>query len=166
MKASARIFNLLTVLVLGMTAMACLCAGVTFAYPQVFFNPLKPPDDALPALVPTVPTEAASATPIKYPTLAPVWTATPASTTTAAEAATSTPPLASSATETPSNNPTATHTPFPTPVGPTVTLTPTDLPTRTPTRRPPTDTPTHEAYPGPPTDTPVAIDTTVPTAYP
>jgi hypothetical protein len=158
MKASARIFNLLTVLVLGMTVMACLCAGVTFAYPQVFFNPLKPQDYALPALVPTVPTEAASATPLKLPTLPPTWTAT--------AAATSTPPVTSSATETPSNNPTATNTPFPTPVGPTVTLSPTDLPTRTPTRRPPTDTPTREAYPGLPTDTPVAIDTTVPTAYP
>ena len=83
MKASAQLFNLFTVLVIGMTAMACLCAGVTFANPQIFFNPLKPHDDALPLLVPTEPTSTPVTPPVSFPTVPPVGTATPAATVTA-----------------------------------------------------------------------------------
>ena len=162
MKASAQLFNLLTVLVIGMTAMACLCAGVTFANPQIFFNPLKPHDDALPLLVPTEPTSTPVTPPVSFPTVPPVGTATPAATVTADAPATLAPSATVASTDT---GPTATHTPFPSPVGPTETSVPTEPPTRTPTRRPPAATATNPDYPGLPTDTTPAASGT-PGAYP
>src|SRR5579859_4288736 len=80
MKSSGRLYNLLTVVVLGMTALSCLAAAATFANPQIAFNPFKPQDDSLPALLPTVPTAGPTNTPITYPTYAPTWTASPAPT--------------------------------------------------------------------------------------
>jgi hypothetical protein len=154
----AGLFNLLTVLVLGVTLLFCLFAGVTFVNPQIFFNPLKPNND-LPALLPTVPTPVPTASPVKHPTLPPVWTATPAASNTAA--ATSTRVVTATATA----GPTATHTPFPTAVGPTATLTPSALPASTATLKPPRPTATEGSYPGEGTATPPGA-TDTPVGYP
>ena len=142
MKGSARIYNLLSTLVMGLTVFVCLAMAVIFANPNVPFNPFKPasPDD-LPALVVTV---------------APAPTALPGSTLRAPAAATKTEPPPS-ATMPSADTPTV--TPFPSPVGPTDTNTPTDIPTQTSTLPPPTASATRRSYPGaatepPPTDTP------------
>ena len=42
MKVSAGLFNLLAVLLVGMTALVCVGTAVIFINPTVFFNPFKP----------------------------------------------------------------------------------------------------------------------------
>ena len=160
----AGLFNLLTVLVLGVTLLFCLCAGATFVNPQIFFNPLKPNND-LPALLPTVPAPAPTASPAKYPTLPPVWTATPARPALPAASDTSAAPSTRAVAATATAGPTATHTPFPTAVGPTATLTPSALPASTATLRPPRPTATQGSYPGEGTATPPGA-TDTPVGYP
>jgi hypothetical protein len=137
MKAPARLlFDLVTLFLLGITLVACLCAGAIFANPDVAFNPLKPAHVPTPLPFPTTVTAAPSPTRTASPTVAPTFTAT---------VPVATPSL-------PVITP-ATATPFPTPVGPTETLTPTEQPTWTATPRPPRATATLGNYPGAPTAT-------------
>jgi hypothetical protein len=152
MKSYGWLFNLLTVFVLGLTALFCLWSGLTFANPQFVLNPLKPPvGDDLPLVLPT---PAPFSSPTSLATLPPAPTATPLSaspTSTAADTATL---AATSIPESP------TVTPFPSPVGPTATLAPTDLPSRTPTVQPPPQTATSDFYPGGVTPVPPDITDT------
>jgi hypothetical protein len=144
MKASGCLWNALTVLMLGLTVLACAWVGLVFANPQGPLNPLKPPmlgadGTAEPEALGT-PTDV-----IEFPTLPPEWTAT----------------FTPSASPTSTPTPTRTDTPAPTetvdltPVGPTATQSETPQPTRTPTRTPrpvvPTSTPA--SYLGPATPT-------------
>ena len=164
MKAYGWLFNLLTVFVLGLTTLFCLWSGLTFANPQFILNPLKPQSDALPAILPT---SAPYVSPVPYPTLPPVWTATRAAT--ASPAVTATASASAAVTAMPAATVTSaatnTDTPFPSPVGPTTTQVPTDLPSRTPTLKPPRSTATSDFYPGGETATPPAV-TDTPVSYP
>ena len=157
MKATASLWNVLTVMLLGLTVMVCLCVGVTFANPYHPLNPLKPPlrpDQLTPAsfLGPT-------GTPVTFPTLPPEWTAVATSSPSPTRATTVAPPTSTQTEQPAAFGPAGTQTDFPTAVGPTSTLTPTDNPTRTPTRPAPTRTPTIGPYPGDSTGAP-------PTGYP
>jgi len=160
----AGLLNLLTVLVLGLTLLFCLAAGVTFANPQVFFNPLKPNTD-LPALLPTVPTPLPTASPTILPTLAPVLAATPGKPALPAATDTSVATATSLVVSTATPEVTETNTPFPSPVGPTATQTPSELPPPTATSQPPAATATQGSYPdlGTPTE---SGPTDTPAAYP
>ena len=145
MKAPARLlFDLVTLFLLGITVVACLCAGAIFANPDVAFNPLKPAHLSTALPFPTMVTAAPSPTRTAVPTLTATASPTVAPTFTATEIV-ATPSL-------PVITP-ATATPFPTPVGPTETLAPTDQPTLTATPRPPRATATPGNYPGAPTAT-------------
>jgi hypothetical protein len=161
MRATDRLWNVLTALLLGLTAVSCLCVGAVFANPAGLFNALAPA--TMPVLL-SAPTAAQFTTPVTFPTLPPEWTATasppPSVTPTRRVTATKAEPE-----NTQSLAPGATVTPFPTPIGPTITPTETELPTRTPTNtRPvPTRTPTQRSYPAAPTRVPV---TNTPAGYP
>ena len=146
MKAASRLYNLLAVLVAGLTVVACLGMAVIFADPGVFFNPFKPVRlDDVPAVVTGV-TPAATATPRNALSAPSGATASPSATTLPADpTATATAPIGPTE---------ATLTPFPSPVGPTETIPPTEVPAKTATLRPPTPSATHESYPIRPTDVP------------
>ena len=75
--------NRLTIILAALTVLSCLCALVTFINPHVFFNLLEPSRVA-PHALPTI-----TPSPLRYPTLPPEWTSTPALT---AAPATGTPP--------------------------------------------------------------------------
>ena len=147
MRSRARLYNLLTALVAGMTVLVAMAMAAIFIDPNVFFNPFKPASVGdIPVLLTAIPT---------------VPTATPADTLRApSPAKTATPTLPASATAPEGGTGVATFTPFPSPVGPTGTTTPTEIPTQTPTLRPPTPSATRQSYPVGPTDTPQS------TAYP
>ena len=113
-----RVVELLTILVVIVILLTCLCYATIYFNPTVTFNPF-PPD------TPTVP---ATDTPTVTPTLPATWTPTSTPSTTP----TPTPTL----TNTPTNTPTPTRTNTPTP---TFTWTPTPIP-------PPTNTPMPPPY--------------------
>ena len=134
MKGSARLYNLLASLVMGLTLFVCLGMSMIFVDPGVFFNPFKPvSSDNGPVLVNTV---------------APAPTALPVSTLRAPAVATKT------TTPLPSATMAGSASAFPSPVGPTETTTPTSIPTQTPTLRPPPPSATRQSYPGAPTEPP------------
>ena len=142
MKPIDRLLNILTVLLLGLTAISCLCIGSIFVNPLGLFNFLGPATFPAPLTVPTLPAAAATATEVVFPTFPPEWTATV--TPTATEAL-----PAGTPTEGEGVAPVAgTKTPFPTPVGPTATPTDPEPPTSTPTLPRPTATRTDGPYPG------------------
>ena len=150
MKVSAGLFNLLAVLLVGMTALVCVGTAVIFINPTVFFNPFKPVSNEE-NLAPTV-------TPIVTPGRLGTATNTPELTATHTPGPTIASPSATavpSDTTTPAGTQaTATLTLFPSPVGPTATEIPTEIPTHTRTPRPPPPTATGKPYPAPPTVTP------------
>ena len=121
----AGLYNILTMLVLGLTLLFCMCAGATFLNPQVFFNPLKPNNDCPPCCRPCQ-VRSANRQPSHLSDVAAcldghirrVLSARQAAQTALPASATNQPAATSSAT------PTATRTPFPTAVGPTPTTTP------------------------------------------
>ena len=150
MKPADRIINILTVAVLGLTVLSCLCISSVFINPSGVFNFLLPATFPVPLSVPTLGTSDSTPTELIYPTLPPEWTAT--ITPTATVVAPTGTPTATSEAAAPAEG---TRTAFPSPVGPTVTLTATDLPTNTPKPPTPTRTVTPGGYPGqPPTPTP------------
>ncbi len=140
MNGSARLYNLLASLIMGLTTLVCLGMTMIFVNPSVFFNPFKPvnPDDGHALMA----------------TAAPAPTDLPANTLRAPAVATKT------STPLPSATMAGSATAFPSPVGPTETTTPTKIPTQTPTLRPPPPSATRRCYPGGATDLPP------PTAYP
>lgn len=107
-KSRARLFNTLTLLLLGLTIFMVLCFVTIFVRPDVGFNPFKPYNQALSTFAPT---------PTTAPTMIPTWTPTPAQTIRPS-------PTRPSVTPTPSRTPRATRTPLPTDT-PTPSITPT-----------------------------------------
>ena len=123
-----RVALLVTIVVLVLTALTCLCYLTIFINPRIPLNPFPPPLEVAVAS-PTPTTEAPRST--AFP---PTWTPT--------------------STATPTDTPTVTDTPTITPT-PTDTPTPTFTPTATWTPRPPTPLPTATfTQAPPPTPTP------------
>ncbi len=145
MKPADRILNILTVAVLGLTVLSCICIGSVFVNPLGVFNFLGPATFPVPLSVPTLGASDSTPTEVIYPTLPPEWTATITPTETEV-APTGTPSPAK--TEEAAALTDGTRTPFPSPVGPTETLTPTEQPTTTPKPPTPTRTATPGSYPG------------------
>ena len=92
MNLTAQQFNRLSLALLGLTVASCLCAGIIFVSPTVFFNVLEP-TRLVPRPLPTI-----TPSPRRYPTLPPAWTSTPVSSVTATR---STPTPSATASETP-----------------------------------------------------------------
>jgi hypothetical protein len=124
-RISDRVARLVTIVVLALTVLTCLCYLTIFVNPRMPLNPFPPPREvAWPSPTPTTGPSAA-------PTFPPTWTPTPTATPTATPLPTDTPTI----TPTPTNTPTPTFTP-------TATRPPAPPPTATPTRAPsPTPTP-------------------------
>lgn len=119
-----RVALLVTIVVLLMTVLTCLCYLTLFINPRIPLNPFPPPREAA-AASPT-PTSGVPARPTFPPSWTPTLTATPTDT----PLPTDTPTITSTPTDTPTSTftPTATWTPRPPP-----TATPTKAPTPTPT---------------------------------
>jgi type VI secretion system secreted protein VgrG len=134
---SSPLWNLLTVLTLGLTVLACVFVVALFVNPNAPYNPLPP----YPAAVPDQATSPATqpVEPVGFPTLPPEWTATSRPSPT---------------------RPTATRTRTP---APSDTPEPTETEELASTARTPTRTPTRTATPAP-TDAPVLPTNTVPPA--
>lgn len=117
---------LVTVVVLVLTGMTCLCYLTIFINPYMPLNPFPPPREL--AMTSPTPTEEAA-----VPTFPPTWTATSTATPTHTPTATDTPTV----TSTPTDTPTPTFTPRPTSTSPPPpTATATKAPTATPTPMP------------------------------
>ncbi|MCC6188361.1 MAG: hypothetical protein IT318_04975 [Anaerolineales bacterium] len=149
MRSLDRLWNLLAVILLGLTGLSCLCFATVFVNPLGVFNAIAPLPVPELLAVPTRPPFATATEPVFFPTLPPEWTATASSTATVSPTARVTSTLVEPA-NTRALAPAGTRTPFPSPIGPTIIPTETDLPTRTPTasQSRPAATRTPAAYPG------------------
>ena len=110
-KRGRSIFDTLTLLVLGMTALTIACSILIASNPNIFFNPFPPSTSVALIVLPT-------ATPTPTPDLSPpTWTPTPSPTATPTRGPTTTP--------TPTRTPGPTNTPRPTgtPITPTPRVT-------------------------------------------
>ncbi len=130
-----RVARILTIIILVMTIMVCVCYGIIFVNPGVLFNPFPPtPVGPLIQEVAEVVTET-PATEVKgTPTFPPTWT--PTSTPTSTETPTPTKTATPTFTLTPTPTDTPTFTPTFTPRPPRPMPTPTTPPTWTSTPRP------------------------------
>ena len=113
MKRSGAFYNLVSVLLLALTAMTVLCYLTVLVNPHIFFNPFPPGEEGISGILPptATPTRASVLPPTFTPTNTP--TITPTSPPTPTRTPTKTPTITPTWPPTPTSTPRATRSPYP-----------------------------------------------------